>query len=30
MVRDLDADARMMTTVMRFIGGVLQNLILLF
>jgi hypothetical protein len=29
MVRDLDADARM-TTVMRFIGGVLQNLILLF
>jgi hypothetical protein len=29
MVRDLDAEARM-TIVMRFIGGVLQNLILLF
>jgi hypothetical protein len=29
MVCDLDADARM-TIVMRFIGGVLQNLILLF
>jgi hypothetical protein len=29
MVGDLDADARM-TIVMRFIGGVLQNFILLF